>query len=150
MLTFVSCFLPQLQFGPHHLYASALSLCPRNTHLWSLYHTKATVPFYGDVLDTWSGAKIVIHTLVAVTSVAFSPDGSRLASGDVKVLPGKGGTMINVSFDWQQTHQNLCGISNALYGHVECRDVAGNQLALGFSSGRVLFLDLGFARNLPL
>ncbi|KAJ3209227.1 POC1 centriolar protein A, partial [Entophlyctis luteolus] len=75
-------FHPALDFNPLHVYQSALTFTPHDTKLYQLYHSfaggKVTASpdlTWGPLVSSMSG-----HT-GEVTSVAYNPDGSLIASG---------------------------------------------------------------------
>src|SRR5690349_9229081 len=76
---FISAFLEPISFGSLHIYASALPHCPQHTKLWEWYgkHAKVRV-ILGAQLSAWPSNP---WRRSSDASVAFSPDGSAIASG---------------------------------------------------------------------
>ncbi|KIO31985.1 hypothetical protein M407DRAFT_67234, partial [Tulasnella calospora MUT 4182] len=79
---FASAFDEPIAFSPLHIYASALAHCPKKTELWKRYRKDAkTVTIRGVQPPTWSCDVWSKSVGSEVKSVAFSSDGTLLASG---------------------------------------------------------------------
>ncbi|KAG8899904.1 hypothetical protein FRC00_000712, partial [Tulasnella sp. 408] len=79
---FAAAFSEPIAYSPLHIYASALAHCPVNTELWKRYKSHAKVlTIRGVQPSTWSSDLWTRSVASEVNSVAFSPDGTLLASG---------------------------------------------------------------------
>jgi len=82
-LHLIHYFSSALSKGPWNAYRSCLPLCPRQSLLWRTYHgvNANSLDFRCGYLAGWGGLLMTLQGHSdAVRSVAFSPDGSRLAS----------------------------------------------------------------------
>ncbi|KIO15445.1 hypothetical protein M407DRAFT_43266, partial [Tulasnella calospora MUT 4182] len=79
---FARAFDEPIAFSPLHIYTSALAHCPKKTELWKRYRKDAkTVTIRGVQPPMWSSDVWSKSVGGGVQSVAFSSDGTHLASG---------------------------------------------------------------------
>ncbi|KAG8984013.1 hypothetical protein FRB90_005624, partial [Tulasnella sp. 427] len=74
-------FWEPIAFGALHIYASTIHFCPLTTRLWHHYHAGNVKPMYGRQPLYWNRSIWTVQGRVEISSVAFSADGKRIASG---------------------------------------------------------------------
>src|ERR1700731_462349 len=77
-------FFPAISVSALHVYFTALPFTPSGTEMYKTYHqqTEGAVTLKGGLTNNWSACVQVIEGHSgSVTSVSFSPDGTRIVSG---------------------------------------------------------------------
>ncbi|KAG8984113.1 hypothetical protein FRB90_005558, partial [Tulasnella sp. 427] len=74
-------FWEPIAFGALHIYASTIHFCPLTTRLWHHYHAGNVKPMYGRQPLYWNRSIWTVQERGGISSVAFSRDGKRIASG---------------------------------------------------------------------
>ncbi|KAG8995954.1 POC1 centriolar protein A [Tulasnella sp. 427] len=74
-------FWEPIAFGALHIYASTMHFCPLKTRLWHYYHASDAKSMYGKQLSYWTRSIWTTIEHGRIYSIAFSPDGKRIASG---------------------------------------------------------------------
>ncbi|KAG8992897.1 hypothetical protein FRB90_000873 [Tulasnella sp. 427] len=83
---FVSMFAEPITYGPLHIYTSAIPWCPKETDIWRHYGSHAIVEAVRGGETTWSSNVWSRVVGDVVSTVAFSPDGKRIAVGTLGAI----------------------------------------------------------------